>query len=309
MTASTALTANSAAAQGQRSQRSSTSSRQKSTALSREISVYAWLALLTLAAWLISKTGLYTSGDTVGYWLGVAGAVMMLLAFIVYPLRKRVSLFQKWGRIKFWLWFHMFLGVGGPLVILVHSTFRIGSLNAGVALYSMLIVALSGVVGRFIYRRVNDGLDGQRADLRELQVRAGFDQSEAVSKLQFAPDVEERLQAFEQHELRAAPTWLTHLRQVAWLPVQMRITYWTCAYQLRKPLRKIAERKGWNRDALQQRERLARKLVRRYLRAVVRIAHYTAYERVLSLWHLVHIPFVYLLLFSVIAHVVAVHLY
>jgi hypothetical protein len=265
--------------------------------------------LLTLAAWLISKTGLYTSGDKVGYWLGVAGAVMMLLAFVLYPLRKRVSLFQKWGRIKFWLWFHMLLGVGGPLVILVHSTFRVGSLNAGVALYSMLIVALSGVVGRFIYRRVNDGLDGQRADLRELQVRAGFDQGEAVSKLQFAPDVEERLQAFEQHELRAAPTWLTHLRQVIWLPMQMRITYWTCAYQLRKPLRKIAQRKGWSRDALRQRERLARKLVRRYLEAVVRIAHYTAYERVLSLWHLVHIPFVYLLLFSVIAHVIAVHLY
>ena len=309
MTASTALTADSAAAQGQRSQRSSTPPRQRSSALSREITVYAWLALLTLAAWLISKTGLYTSGDTVGYWLGVSGAVMMLLAFILYPLRKRVLLFQKWGRVKFWLWFHMFLGVGGPFVILVHSTFRIGSLNAGVATYSMIIVALSGVVGRFIYRRVNDGLDGQRADLRELQVRAGFDQSEAVSKLQFAPDVEERLQAFEQHELQAAPTWLTHLRQIVWLPVKMRITYWICAYQLRKPLRKIARRKAWSPEALQQRERLARKLVRRYLRAVVRIAHYTAYERVLSLWHLVHIPFVYLLLFSVIAHVVAVHLY
>jgi hypothetical protein len=309
MNASTTLTAHGAAAPAQRSAPTSPRSRQRSSSLAREISVYAWLTLLTLAAWLISKTGLYTSGDKVGYWLGVAGAVMMLLAFVLYPLRKRVSLFQKWGRIKFWLWFHMLLGVGGPLVILVHSTFRVGSLNAGVALYSMLIVALSGVVGRFIYRRVNDGLDGQRADLRELQVRAGFDQGEAVSKLQFAPDVEERLQAFEQHELRAAPTWLTHLRQVIWLPMQMRITYWTCAYQLRKPLRKIAQRKGWSRDALRQRERLARKLVRRYLEAVVRIAHYTAYERVLSLWHLVHIPFVYLLLFSVIAHVIAVHLY
>jgi hypothetical protein len=309
MNASPAITANSAAAQGKPSQRTNTPSRQQSSALSREIFVYAWLALLTLAAWLISKTGLYSSGDNVGYWLGVAGAVMMLLAFVLYPLRKHVGIFQKWGRIKFWLWFHMFLGVGGPLVILVHSTFRVGSLNSGVALYSMLIVVLSGVVGRFIYRRVNDGLDGQRADLRELQVRAGFDQSEAVSKLQFAPKVEVRLQAFEQHELRAAPTWLTHLRQIVWLPVQMRVTYWICAYQLRKPLRKIAEHRGWNRDALHQRERLARKLVRRYLRAVVRIAHYTAYERVLSLWHLVHIPFVYLLLFSVIVHVVAVHLY
>ena len=198
---------------------------------------------------------------------------------------------------------------GGPLLILVHSQFRVGSLNSGVALYSMIVVAISGVIGRFIYRRVHGDLDGQRANLRELQVRAGFDQSEVVSKLQFAPDVENRLQGFEQHELQAAPTWATHLRQVTFLPLKMWVTYWICAYQLRKPLRKIAERKGWDRDALQQRERLARKLVRRYLSAVMRVAHYTAYERVLSLWHLLHIPFVYLLLFSAIAHVVAVHIY
>ena len=303
-----AITASTAAAQGERSKRSIASSREPSSTVSRELSVYALLALLTLVAWLISKAWLYTSGDDVGYWLGVSGAVMMLSLFL-YPLRKHVRVFQNWGRIKFWLWFHMVVGIGGPLLILVHSTFRVGSLNASVALYSMIVVAISGVVGRFLYRRVNSGLDGQRTDLRELQVRAGFDQSEAVSKLQFAPDVEDRLQAFEQHELQAAPTWLTHLRQIVWLPMQMRVTYWICAYQLRKPLRKIAEHKGWSRDALNQRERLARKLVRRYLGAVVRIAHYTAYERVLSLWHLVHIPFVYLLLFSAIAHVVAVHIY
>ena len=278
------------------------------SAKTSEASIYLALALLTLAAWLISKSGLYTSGDDLGYWLGVTGAVMMLL-LLLYPMRKHMRVLQNWGRIKFWLWFHMVLGIGGPLLILVHSQFRVGSLNSGVALYSMIVVAISGVIGRFIYRRVHGDLDGQRANLRELQVRAGFDQSEAVSKLQFAPDVENRLQGFEQHELQAAPTWATHLRQVTFLPLKMWVTYWICAYQLRKPLRKIAERKGWDRDALQQRERLARKLVRRYLSAVMRVAHYTAYERVLSLWHLLHIPFVYLLLFSAIAHVVAVHIY
>ncbi len=278
------------------------------SAKTSEASIYLALALLTLAAWLISKSGLYTSGDDLGYWLGVTGAVMMLL-LLLYPMRKHMRVLQNWGRIKFWLWFHMVLGIGGPLLILVHSQFRVGSLNSGVALYSMIVVAISGVIGRFIYRRVHGDLDGQRANLRELQVRAGFDQSEVVSKLQFAPDVENRLQGFEQHELQAAPTWATHLRQVTFLPLKMWVTYWICAYQLRKPLRKIAERKGWDRDALQQRERLARKLVRRYLSAVMRVAHYTAYERVLSLWHLLHIPFVYLLLFSAIAHVVAVHIY
>lgn len=270
--------------------------------------LYLLLVVLTLGAWLISRMGWFKAGDDVGYWLGVAGGSMMLLLF-AYPLRKHVKVLQRFGRVKFWLWFHMMLGIGGPLLILVHSTFRIGSLNAGVALYSMIIVALSGVIGRFIYRRVHGGLDGQRVGLRELQVRAGFDQSESRSKLQFAPAVEDRLQAFEQHELQAAPGWLTHLRQVAWLPLQMWMTYWICAYQVRKPLRRIAEKKGWNAQTLRTRQRLARKLVRRYLSAVVRVAQYTAYERVFALWHVIHIPFVYLLILSAVMHVIAVHVY
>jgi hypothetical protein len=306
-----AITADNAAAQAPRRPDQGNPSPEQPTAgtVSGELTLYAVLAVLMLVAWLISRSGLYTSGDDVGYWLGVVGSVMMLMALIFYPMRKHMSVFQKLGRVKIWLWMHMALGIGGPIVILVHAQFRVGSLNASIALYSMIVVAVSGVIGRFIYRRVHGGLDGQRADLRELQVRAGFQQNEAVSKLQFAPKVEARLHAFEQHELRAEPTWATHLRQVTWLPIKMWITYWICVFQLRKPLRLIARHKGWDREGLKRRDRLARKLVRRYLSAVVRIAHYTAFERVLSLWHLVHIPFVYLLLFSAIAHVVAVHLY
>lgn len=270
--------------------------------------LYILLVVLTLAAWLVSRMGWFKAGDDVGYWIGVAGGSMMLLLF-VYPLRKHVKVLQGLGRVKFWLWFHMTLGIAGPLLILVHSTFRIGSLNAGVALYSMIIVAVSGVVGRFIYRRVHGGLDGQRVGLRELQVRAGFDQSESRSKLQFAPAVEDRLQAFEQHELQAAPGWITHLRQVICLPLQMWTTYWICAYQLRAPLRRIAEKKGWDTRTRRTRQRLARKLVRRYLSAVVRVAQYTAYERVFALWHVIHIPFVYLLILSAVTHVIAVHVY
>jgi hypothetical protein len=80
----------------------------------------------------------------------VAGGVLMLLLFS-YPLRKHFRFAHGWGRMKVWLWLHVILGITGPLLILAHSTFHVGSLNAGVALYSMIIVALSGVVGRFIF--------------------------------------------------------------------------------------------------------------------------------------------------------------
>ena len=270
--------------------------------------LYAVLIGLTLGAWWFSRQHYFEAGDRVGYWLGVAGGVMMLLLFS-YPLRKHFRFMHRLGKVKWWFLVHMTLGVGGPMLILVHSTFHVGSLNAAVALYSMIIVALSGVVGRFIYVRVHRGLHGERTTLRELQVRAGMDQSETRSRLSFVPEVEARLQAFEERELNAKPGWLVFARQLAVLPLQQWLLYRACVAQLHKPLQRIGRQRGWDADDVAKRERLARKLIRRYLANVVRVAQFTAYERVFALWHVVHVPFVYILVICAVAHVVAVHAY
>ena len=270
--------------------------------------VYLVLAALVWLCWRVSRLGLFEAGDDVGYWLGVTGGSMMLLLFS-YPLRKHFRFAQSWGRVKWWFLVHMLLGIGGPLLILLHSTFRIGSLNAGVALYSMIIVALSGVVGRFIYARVHRGLRGEQTGLKELQARAKLDQDEVRSRLAFAPQVEADLKAFEQTELQARGGWPTWLRQVFWLPLKQWLVYRQCARDLHAPIRKLARHGNWSHADLLRREAMSRKLVRRYLTAVVRVAQYTAYERLFSLWHVAHIPFVYLLVISAVVHVIAVHAY
>jgi hypothetical protein len=270
--------------------------------------VYLLLATLTLGAWELSRSGLYRPGDGVGYWLGVAGGVLLLL-LLSYPLRKRFRAARNWGRVKVWFLLHMVLGIGAPLLILLHSTFRVGSLNAGVALASMIIVALSGVVGRFLRAGVQRGLRGEQVSLEELRVRAGLDQEEARSKLAFAPRVEARLKAFEEAELRARPGWPTWFRQVLLLPPKQWWVYQRCLRELHRPMRRLASHRKWTREDLAHHERLARKLARRYLTAVVRVAQYTAYERLFSLWHVAHIPFVYLMVLSAVVHVVAVHAY
>jgi len=233
---------------------------------------------------------------------------MMLLLFS-YPLRKHFRFAQGWGRVKWWFLVHMLLGVGGPMLILLHSTFHVGSLNAAVALYSMLIVALSGVVGRFIYARVHRGLRGEEVSLKELQAYVAPEQEEVRSRLAFAPAVETRLRAFEQAELKAEPGWLTYFRQVFMLPLKQVLVYRQCVAQLQEPIRRHAAHSKWSPQDLVRREHLARKLVRRYLTAVVKVAHYTAYEKLFSLWHVAHIPFVYLLVISAVVHVIAVHAY
>jgi hypothetical protein len=203
----------------------------------------------------------------------------------------------------------MTLGIGGPLLILMHSTFHVGSLNAGVALYSMIIVAVSGIIGRFVYQQIHRGLHGERLSLHQLQTRAGFVQNEAQSKLQFAPKVEARLRAFEQQQIQTTPGWATVSRQLLVLPVQQWMTYTACVADLRQPLQSIAEHREWTREEHARRVRLSKKLVRRYLGSVVKVAQFTAYERLFALWHMAHVPFVYILIISAVAHVVAVHAY
>jgi hypothetical protein len=273
-----------------------------------DVAVCLLIAALTWAAWGITRLGWYQSGDDVGYWLGVSGGVMMLL-LLTYPIRKHLGFARNWGKVRWWLVGHMLLGVGGPLFILLHSNFEIRSLNAAAAFYSMVIVALSGVVGRFIYTRINRGMHGERSSFKELQQRAGLDQSQTRSKLTFAPAVEARLRGFGEHEHSVRPGFFTCVRRVFWLPLVQWRVYRACVADLREPLEAMAVQMGLDSREEARRARQARKLVRRYLQTVVRVAQYTAYERLFSLWHVAHLPFVFLLAITAVVHVVAVHAY
>jgi hypothetical protein len=278
------------------------------TSLPGDVVVYLVIAAIVAGMWKLSRMELFKAGDDVGYWLGVAGGVMMLLLFS-YPLRKHFSFARNWGRVKWWFLVHMILGIGGPALILLHSTFRVGSLNAAVALYSMLAVAGSGIIGRFIYARVNRGLRGEQSSLNELRDRAGLQQTEAKSRLAFAPQVETFLAEFESSVGNAPPSWLTHTRQVFWLPVQQWLVYRRCASEIHEVMKQVAVKKQWSQEEAQKRERHSKELVNLYLNAVTRVAQFTAYERLFSLWHVAHIPFVYSLIISSLVHVYAVHVY
>ena len=273
-----------------------------------DLLLYLLLLALVGAAWQVSELELVKPSSDLGYWLGVAGGSCMLALF-VYPMRKYLRFMQGWGKVKGWFWLHLALGIGGPWLILVHSRFSIGSLNAGVALVSMCVVVASGVVGRFIYVRVHRGLDGERTSLHELRRHAGLVEDNARSRLHFCPAVEARLLAFEQRELQAKPQWTTHLRQATLLPLQRWLTYLQCVRALRQPLGELAIGHRWSAGELRRRRRRARRLVDQYLHAVERVAQYSAYERLFALWHLAHLPFIYLLVISAVVHVVAVHAY
>lgn len=263
---------------------------------------------LVAGVWQLSALGLYTARSDTGYWLGVAGGVMMLLLF-TYPLRKRWPLLARFGKAKFWFVAHMVFGVAGPLLVIAHSTFRIGSVNAGVALFSMVIVALSGVVGRFLYLRIHRGLGGERESLAGLQQALGLHAQATHSRLAFAPTAEARLRAFEQRMTSPSDAWTTQLQRLLVLPHEARRVQREAMAEVDTILKQRARERQRPLEDLRDRRRRLRRLVRAHTDAVVRISRYAAYVRLFSLWHVLHVPFVYLMVVCAIAHVVAVHAY
>jgi hypothetical protein len=266
------------------------------------------LLALVLATMFVASLRPFTPGSTAGYWVGVAGGVAMLLLFL-YPLRKHARFARTWGRTRVWFALHMVLGILGPLLIVLHSMLRLGSLNATVAFASMILVASSGVVGRYLYARIHHGLYGRHASLAELRREAGFGSDRLRSRLAFAPAVEQRLQAFA---LRAEVVGREGMRR-PWRFFLLGTRAWMeelrCRAELHRALAVRGAARGWSADKLRRRMRDSRRLVASYLQAVQRVAQFTVFERLFSWWHVLHVPLVYMMVITAIVHVVAVHMY
>jgi hypothetical protein len=102
-----------------------------------------------------------------GLAYGIAGSAMMIL-MLVYSFRKRTRLLGRLGNLPQWLNFHIYLGIMGPLFILLHSSFKVQGLVA-VSFWSMVVVAASGVFGRYLYRQIPRNIQGSQLTLQELE--------------------------------------------------------------------------------------------------------------------------------------------
>jgi len=272
-----------------------------------------WFAFfsLVLAAWPVSQGWVIKPGSGLGYYFGYVGGVMMLL-MLLYPLRKHVGWARNWGPLRYWFMLHMVFGIGGPTLVLFHSTFHVKSLNAGVALYSMLLVAISGVVGRFIYKRIHLGLYGRKASIEELQQAVEFRQRKTdrvtgvvIEATGVGAKLEQfREKAFTQEKRFLARVWsfMTFDWRKYRLAHHSRHDLWLGVLQL-------AQARGWDKSEQDQHLKEAQEYVKGYLSAVKDAAQFAAYERLFRLWHILHTPFVWLLGISGIVHVIAVNMY
>jgi hypothetical protein len=93
-----------------------------------------------------------------GHMIGAVGFLLMLMTETLYSFRKR-SRKARWGRMQSWLQFHIFTGLVGPYMVLLHTSWKFNGL-AGVTTLLTITIVFSGFIGRYIYTRIPRALDG-----------------------------------------------------------------------------------------------------------------------------------------------------
>jgi hypothetical protein len=269
---------------------------------------YLLLAAVIALGWLLRDYNLYTPEEGIGYWFGIIGGTLMVL-LLLYPLRKRIRILHSLGPTKHWFRMHMIFGLLGPLLVLYHCNFQLGSFNSKVALYCMLLVAGSGVIGRHFYARIHRGLYGRKTSLKELQqeLTESLEKSHGLANLmpELVGELDELATSLQGCKVTQS---LGIRRSLRWTFTHsfMRLRLMLVA---RKELRSAAADSEIIARDYKRIYRTASRYIRDFTNLTGRVAQFSFYERLFALWHVFHLPIFFMMVLSALVHVLAVHMY
>ncbi len=255
-----------------------------------------WAAFITIILITLLYLGVViwrgsipAASEFFGHGLGVAGFLLMLMTETLYSLRKRQRM-AGWGRMASWLEFHIYTGLVGPYMVLLHSAWKLNGL-AGVTLLLTAVVVASGFVGRYIYTAVPRTVDGVEVQAEVLRGSIQAVQA-AIGSWMAEQTVSPRL--LKIGEKMAALTsaggsgfiWQRGL--LGWR------TRWEW-FKLRRGMSGLARQKAEQLEALVwQRQELQGQL-----------ASLASARKMLAIWHVVHIPIGMVLFMAAFIHILA----
>lgn len=232
-------------------------------------------------------------GGFLGHTLGVIGSFLMLL-MLLYLLRKRMKSLQNLGNLRDWLNYHIWMGIAGPILVIFHTSFKFGGIVA-VSFWSMIAVALSGVLGRYLYIQIPRSKQGIELNRYEIETRKDrlFKQLETMNVSQ---TMIEKLKSTGSNNVTES-----HLNNLLSI-IKVDFTNRSLIRQVKKEL--LSESKiGKNQvnetvRLLAESLKLSSKLV--YLDSARAILHY---------WHVVHRPFAMIMFLIMFVHIIVAALF
>jgi hypothetical protein len=265
--------------------------------------------VILFVGWLTSDEEYLVPKSGLGYWLGIAGGLMML-TLLIYSHRKRNKSRRAIGTVPTWFRIHMFLGVFGPVLIMFHSNFRLGALNSNVALFAMLTVAASGAIGRYIYGKIHMGLYGRRAAAQEILADVESLRREFGEKTFMADRIFNELDAFGRQIMEHnASNVVESLLFGGVQAIRSRQLRARLGREMRRLVEAEGRANGWSWSQRRRRFSQLHEAMTVYFNALLKAAELRFYERLFSLWHVLHLPLFFLMVMAALIHIWATHRY
>jgi hypothetical protein len=274
----------------------------------RTLLVVTLAALLMYFGWAGREGRNISAGEGLGYWLGVYGGTLMVL-LLLYSVRKRFTFMRHFGPTRHWFKMHMSLGILGPVIILYHANFQVGSTNSKVALYCTLIVAASGIVGRYFYAQIHNGLYGSSSSLRQLVESVETSRQQKTHGPGLNAEVMGELAGLAQNVLVRSDTWQTSALSPIWLGLKTRKLYWQLRHRAYQDIDRFAAASAVGKQHRRRLRRTTSRYIAKRLAEIRKVAQFSFFKKLFSLWHVVHVPFFLMMVLSVLIHVLAVHMY
>jgi hypothetical protein len=240
---------------------------------------------------VITFDAIPAASDLFGHAIGILGFMLMLMAETLYSLRKR-SKSARWGRMSTWLQFHIFTGLVGPYMVLLHSSWKFHGIAGMVMLLTIIIVA-SGFVGRYIYTSVPRTADGIELEAFQLEQRIQSVDGELQKWMSAQPELYRNLSK------RLTPASISQGNRLvfgrAFIEWDARLRWWRESSRMDKKAR--AQAKQLNNLLKQER------VLRRELNSIA------VTRSLLGLWHAIHIPVGMVLFTAAFIHIIAAFYY
>ena len=246
------------------------------------------------------KHELLRPSGPIGIKLGMLGVLMFFLIYL-YPLRKKWGWLGKQGNSRHWLDFHIVLGTTAPVIIAFHSSFKFGNI-AGMAFWSMLMVTLSGFVGRYLYSQIPRSLNAAELTMKEIQEKeAALKKELAEQKAAFGFSVDALSQLPSAAEVAKTPVVASLLSMFL---IDFKRPFRTSLVRLRQ-----AGFGPWlfslcgllpTRDRNLERAIQVAKTEAKLSKSILFLSRT---QRVFQLWHVIHRPFSYAFAILALLHI------
>ncbi len=247
---------------------------------------------LTIVYIVYEMVTIPSGGHPFGHALGILGSVLMIMAETLYSMRKRLNLIHV-GQVRHWLSFHIFTGIVGPALVLMHTGFAFRGL-AGLTMALTALVVASGFLGRYIYTSVPRTLAGVEVDRRTLEAEL---QQVHEELMRWSADKSARLQALVAQEANLPrPEEAVEESTSALLTRQWQ--EWRERQRIRAEIRQL------ERSERLYMAEIERKL-RRHRRKVRQIRSLTTVRKLMGWWHTAHVPIGLTLFFAMTVHIIA----